>query len=296
MSKEKLLELETIYLNNKLNKDIYLFFEEKVAIDKTIDHFNTFNEDEKKNVFLEYLIYNDKSKMKYEPNFKILNTNPYFLFDVFKHYKHFNKLLNNYLSQNQFEFNPFSDNKSLKFVLENIHCLNKKIFFKLIKTKISNDFLINNLHFNFNSQEKESLIQIISNNIFYSEFGLKVKVKLNVELKKMLVNKVGFFDHILYTQFNNNSTKEELYFFMEHVFKLSNEEIVSKIFENFFYTSYYYSDEYIKYDYLLLLLKEKPELYDLILEYAEDKKINLNKKFYKEIKEALDNLLTLQNF
>lgn len=294
MSKEKLLEMQKIYNEKIIHKKLYLNVEVKIAIEKTLDYLNTFSELEKNNVFLEYLMFYDENKKNnYDSKFHILDTN---LISVFKLYKGFNEILNQYVSNKDFLY--FKTYEVNSIFLSHIHCLNAEIFFKLIKISFPTQFLENNINLDFNRKEKENLLNIIKKDSIIQLSSSK--------LKKMIIDKFGFFEEIISIKFHKKTLEEDFIFFIDHVFQLNEEKVLLKVFKNFFIKNneYYYkehTEEDFRYDYFLLFIKEKPELYNLIKDFIVKKKnkIEYGPLFEKKVNiiiEKLDNLLILENF
>lgn len=284
---ETLSKLEEIYYQNKKYIDMYFENIDQSAIEKSKEYFDTLNKSERIDIFFKYIKYFDKRNKE----IPLKQCSIKIILSIFEEYRDFNNLLNSYLLDPEFE--DFYNNDFKKILFHNFKCINKEAFLKVIKIEISVNFLLNNLDFDFNKEEKEYILNLIEKS------RIKSKI-IDLKLRKKIIEKIGFIESIFIIEFNQSSTYEDYLFFVENLSKISQQNFVEKIFYSFFkdYRKIYYLIErdpyYFRYNYFFKLCKNNPEIYSEI-------KIYINDNFSTDpmicrIMEKVDILFNMENF
>lgn len=284
---EILSKLKEIYYQNKEYIDMYFENIDQSAIEKSKEYFDKLNESERIDIFFKYIYQFDKRNT--EIPLKQFSTK--IILSIFKEYREFNSLLNSYLLDPEFE--DFNSDDFKKCLFQNFKCINKESFFKIIKIKLSIDFLSNNLDFDFNKEEKEYILSLIG------KIDIKNK-NIDLELRKKIIQKIGFLESLFVIEFNQSSNYEDYLFFVENLSKISQQNFVEKIFYSFFkdYRKIYYlierDPDYFRYDYFLKLCKNNPEIYYELKKYISD---NFSTDpMICHIIEKVDILFNIENF
>lgn len=250
-----LLEIEKIYIENT-NYDL----------DGAFAYFNKFKEEDKVKIINFYL---NSFNARYDEgnNFSLS------ILKVFTQYEYYNSIINAYIEDPK--FNVFKIYQ--RPILGTIKFNTKKMFFKHIKTAISEKFFLNNLHLDFTSIEKTEILKIMK------QSGLNFS---NISDKKIIIEKIGYFDRYLDFDFNR-TTEEEILFFEQNISNLPKKQIVKKFVKNFFKNK----TKNFNYDYFLSFINKNIDLYPLIKE-----EISFYKNDYSQIIELVDTRLMLENF
>lgn len=284
---ETLSKLEEVYYQNKKYIDMYFQNIDKYAIEKSKEYFDTLNKSERIDIFFKYIKYFDKRNKE----IPLKQCSIKIILSIFKEYRDFNNLLNSYLLDPEFE--DFDSNDFKECLFNNFKCTNKEAFLKIIKIELSIDFLSNNLDFDFNKEEKEYILSLIEKS------DIKNK-NIDLELRKKIIQKIGFLESLFVIEFNKSSNYEDYLFFVENLSKISQQNFVEKIFYSFFkdYRKIYYlierDPDYFRYDYFLKLCKNNPEIYYELKKYISD---NFSTDLMiRHIIEKVDILFNIENF
>lgn len=258
MIHKMLLEIEKIYIESP-NYDL----------DGAFAYFNKFKEEDKVEIINFYLNNFDSRYDRYEEgnNFSLS------MLKVFTQYEHYNEIINNYIEDPK--FNVFKIYQTP--ILGTIKFNTKKMFFKNIKTAISEKIFLNNLHLDFTSSEKTEILKIMK------QSGLNFT---HLSDKKIIIEKIGYFDRYLDFDFNR-TTEEEILFFEQNILNLPKEKVIKKFVKNFFK----YKTKKFNYKYFLSFISKNIDLYPLIKQ-----EISFYQNDYSKIIEMIDTRLMLENF
>lgn len=286
--RSEISKIQEIYNQNKKYTSIYLSSIDKFALKKAKEYCDTLNREDRINLFAEYIKSLDKINMQMilrESSFEII-------LSVFNQYDDFNNLLNSYLLDNEFEY--FKNDGLKSIIFENFICSSKKYFLKIMVLDLSEDILLNNLklNFDFNEIEKEFILKCL--NFFDYE-----NKKINIDFRKKVIEKIGFLESMLIIKFDNKTKKSDYLYFMEHLSKVSESNLIKKVFDCFFHDNkkiYIGNDkpDNFNYHYFTLLCEYNTDIYNRIKKYIKNNYSNdLN---IQRIINKLDILLCIKNF
>lgn len=243
-----LKDLTELYYNNYDAKD-------------AISYFNTKNSVERKEIINTFF-------RIYDSNLSFVRTSscnkicPAALKNIFISDSLYQNYISEYINNPNFiKFKNLVDD-----FFSNVIITHKIDFLKLFSISPSKKLLLNNLDFEFNEEEKNEIKKIIDS---------KLEIK-ELEYRKIIINKIGFYNTYLYFEFNESSKEEEFEFFFENINKFDDKQILTIVFHNFFYnviTSLRISNgESFRLKKYLHLYNLKPEIFAIINDIFKNKK------------------------
>ncbi len=246
-----LKDLTELYYNNYDAKD-------------AISYFNTKNSVERKEIINTFF-------RIYDSNLSFVRTSSCYEFynkicpAALKNIFISDSLYQNYISEYINNPNFIKFKNLVDDFFSNVIITHKIDFLKLFSISPSKKLLLNNLDFEFNEEEKNEIKKIIDS---------KLKIK-ELEYRKIIINKIGFYNTYLYFEFNESSKEEEFEFFFENINKFDDKQLLKIVFHNFFYNvipSLISNGESFRLKEYLHLYNLKPEIFAIINDIFKNKK------------------------
>lgn len=240
-------------------KNIYSNYNQ--SFDYVIEFFYNLNREEKNslmNTFIEE-IYNLTIKNKTNI---LTHRYSYLKFKkVFENDENFGKI---YQSSKNNEFKDFECVAYYLFRLNNFK--NKEAFIKIFRyhSNYSESLLIDNINLNFSDSEKTEILEVLNKNDIFIQ---------SLENRKIILDKIGLFKNYLKFKFKEESSLEELLFFMKHIKNEPLEKRVKIVYKNFFLITIKKNiHKHFHNQFFLKFLEENMDMIEDLKEYIKKRK------------------------